>query len=271
MNPTRIVILLLVGAGSLFGEPEQPRRDGKGGAPDGRGGGERSFGHFFETADSNGDGAVSRDEFVALERISKIPSEKQDEIFSRFDKNGDGKIQPGEMRPGRGPGDGKHQMPRLHELDANKDGKVSFEEFGKGPLAKRMPQERLKLLFGRLDTNGDGSISPEDRPKGRGGPRDRRPMHHDRQKMIENLDKNGDKSLSFEEFRQAPWLKEKGEDEQEDAFEALDRNDNLMIDQSDLSPSEKAGPGPRGPGGKGPQQRGAKGPRSPQGPNRTPR
>ena len=144
---------------------------------------------------------------------------------------------------------------------------MSLDEFEKGPFTQRMPKERLKAFFERLDTNGDGSLSPEDRPKRRGGPQgppgDRRPQHHDRKKMIETLDQNDDKALSFEEFRQAPWLEDKSEDEQEDLFEELDKNDDLVIDKSELPAGGRKGF--RGAGGKGPRPDESKGPRGPEG------
>ncbi|MEP4079224.1 EF-hand domain-containing protein [Haloferula sp.] len=270
MNIIRTAILVLMGAGSLLGEP--PRR-GQGkpsnGGPSDNG---RSFGRFFELADTNGDGVVSAEEFSALERISRIPAEKRDEIFKRFDKNGDGLIQRGEMRPSKRPDGGSRPFPKLRELDTDMDGKVSFKEFEVGPFAERMPKDRLEKFFGKLDTNGDGSITPEDRPmgrggpsEGRGGPGERGPQQHDRKKMIETLDKNDDQALSFEEFRQAPWLKDKSEDEQEDVFEEIDKNDDLVIDKTDLPPGGSKGP--RGSGEKGPRANGPNGPRGPRGPS----
>jgi Ca2+-binding EF-hand superfamily protein len=261
MKLIRLAIVALVGAGSLQGEP--PRGGGEEG-PQKRGGpkGERSFKNFFDSADANGDGVVSVLEFAALDRISKIPEEKRQGLFKRFDKNGDGLIQRAEMKPPQRP-EGRRPFPMLHELDANKDGVVSYEEFVAGPYAQRIPKDRLRPFFERLDTNGDGSLSHLDKPPGRGGPERRPPPHHDRQKMIESLDKDGDNALSFEEFRQAPWIKERSEDEQEDQFEELDTNDDLVIDKSDKprSGSDK----PRGgPEKKGPRKEGSRGPREPE-------
>ena len=249
MNDIRFAIIALLGAGSLLAEP--PRR-GEGGAPKGEEGG-RSFGRFFEGADSDGDGKVSAEEFAALERLSKIPADKRDEIFRRFDKNGDGSIQREEMRPSQRPDGGGRPFPRLHELDSDKDGKVSFEEFAGGPFGRRMPQERLKQFFARLDNNGDGSLSPEDMRDDR-----RRPHGHDPRRIIEMLDKDGDGKLSLEEFSRAPWLLDKGEDERTSRFTELDRNGDGLVGLRELS---SAGPkGPRTPGNKGPGQKVPKGP-----------
>lgn len=264
MKSVRFALIGLMATSSLMGEP--PRR-GEGGPPDGEGSKEGgSFGRFFESADTNGDGVVSSEEFAAIEPLSKLPAEKCGGIFRRFDKDGDGSIQRSEMRPPKQHDSGKRPFPRLHELDSNKDGRVSYDEFVAGPFAKRLPPERLKAFFENLDTNGDGSLSPEDRPKGRGGPRDRRPPLFGREKMIESLDRNGDGVLSFEEFRQAPWLKDKSEGEQEDQFEEIDKNCDLVIDSSDLASGRPNSPrGPRGDGsrGDGPRRGDSQGARGP--------
>ncbi len=47
--------------------------------------------------------------------------------------------------------------------------------------------------------------------------------------MVKHHDKNGDGALSFDEFREIPWLKDKGEDEQEDRFEEMDKNKDLKL------------------------------------------
>ena len=106
-------------------------------------------------------------------------------------------------------------------------------------------------------------MTPKDRPSGgpphEGGPpwdgkRDgkgwgRGPNPLD---LIKELDRNADGALGFEEFRQAGFLKDKSEDEQEDHFEKMDRNHDLKIDASDFPPPGEGKPKPDGPG-KGPE------------------
>lgn len=55
-------------------------------------------------------------------------------------------------RPGRG-----DRAEFRKKADANGDGKISFEEFRKAHLAM------LDQRFDKLDRNGDGFLSPEDR------------------------------------------------------------------------------------------------------------
>ena len=154
-------------------------------------------------------------------------------------------------------------MPPLSQVDANKDGKIVFEEFRNLSFVTRLPEDRQRALFERMDHDKDGSLTPKDRPSGgpphEGGPpwdgkRDgkgwgRGPNPLD---LIKELDRNGDGALGFEEFRQAGFIKDKSEDEQEDHFERMDRNHDLKIDASDFPPPGEGKPKPDGPG-KGPE------------------
>lgn len=241
------------------GEPRGPRGGGKSWQ------GMREMVEMWKKADTNGDGFISLEEFGAMERTGRLPEEKRLEIFKRFDKNGDGKIGADEMprRPQGG-------MPPLAQVDANKDGKIVFEEFRNLSFVTRLPEERQRGLFERMDHDKDGALTPKDHQEGGsphdgGGPprdgkwdgkgRGRGPGPLD---LIKDLDRDGDKALGFEEFRQAGFLKGKSEDEQEDRFEEMDRNHDLKIDAADFPPPlpPPPGEGKSGPGGpdKGPEK-----------------
>jgi Ca2+-binding EF-hand superfamily protein len=208
------------------GKPKGPRGDGKEGM--------RRMMEIWKKADTDGDGFISTAEFAAMERPGRLPEEKRVEIFKRFDKNSDGRIGMDEI-PKQRPGG----MPPLEKADANKDGRIDFEEFKTLGFVARMPEDRQKGMFARMDTDGDGALTPKDRPKhdgrhdGREGRGGRRPNLPD---MVKEHDKDGNGSLSFDEFRQIPWIAKGGEDEQEDRFEALDRNKDLKLDASDEPP-----------------------------------
>lgn len=224
----------LVGIAPLVAQEERPgdpggeRRPGRpAGPPDGG---------LMKAADTNGDKMVTREEFDALERISKLPEEKRDRLFKRLDRNGDGVIKQDELRMGRGP----RPFPPLRQLDKDGDKSISYEEFSAGEFASKMPEERRRKFFDKLDTNGDGKLSPEDR-RGRRGP------GGDPEQMFRRLDGDKDGTLSFEEFSKGPWSRGMGEDALEDRFEQIDKNGDLKLDPEEM---RDAGPPPRGERGK---------------------
>jgi Ca2+-binding EF-hand superfamily protein len=274
----------------------QPRDGGPGGPPRDAGGkrgpAQLPFADAWKAADKDADGFVSRNEFDALPRVQNLPEEKRQALFARLDKDGDGRLGREELnRMGR-PQDGKgQQMQQLWELDVDRSGGVSFKEFAAGRFFGKLPPERQRELFSRLDTDGDGQITARDKPERPGnregtGPRSRRPegpppdgpgramppreggpgpegMRKNRpapgtgapegpgrerarpgdgrmgppagdlRQMIRQLDQNGDDRLSFEEFRKAPSIRDLGEDEQERRFLALDRNQDHKLGPED--------------------------------------
>lgn len=144
-------------------------------------------GHGPEGLDANKDGAVSREEFAALHA----------DMFGRLDKNGDGKLSGDEFGRGpdghrveickrKGPGDAeakevpcekdvmlRHGGPggpggpgghSVHvermqaEIDADKDGRWSFDEFA-APMREH---------FARMDADRNGFVDEAERKAGRG-------------------------------------------------------------------------------------------------------
>ena len=45
------------------------------------------------------------------------------------------------------------------KLDTNGDGKLSLEEWSKGPMAQRAEEGKRKDIFAKIDANGDGGIT----------------------------------------------------------------------------------------------------------------
>ena len=102
----------------------------------------------FADLDKNKDGKISRDEF---------PSQFPPQMFDRLDTNHDGFIDETEWnamraRFGGGGGGGPRTGESLLKLlDANGDGKISRDEFGK-----------ILTLFDLLDTDHNGELSQEE-------------------------------------------------------------------------------------------------------------
>jgi len=251
---------LLAPATALAQAPDdpQPRRAA------GERGGQRPFAQAWQMADKDRDGFISREEFAAMPRVQNLPEDKRDKLFKRLDKDGDGRLSRGELRkPGNPPPGGPppEPMQRLWELDTDRSGGVSLEEFRAGPLAEKLPPERIQKIFQRLDRDGDGQITPKDRPepprRGREGPRRGErpegppPPQPDPMRLFRQLDKNDAKTLSFREFRQHPAVKNLDEDAQEARFQRLDRNQDGKLTPEELRPLQpprgQRRPGPDSP------------------------
>ena len=254
--------------------PRGDRREREDRGERGERGGDRGF-KGWKKADTDGNDVISREEFAAMPRIQQLPEDKRDNIFKRLDKNGDNVLSQDELRMMGGP---PHQhreaMLKFKELDTDGSGGVSLEELKAGELFKKLPPEKQEALFKRLDTDGDGQITVKDRPEPpeKGKPRPDRPDRPDKmdrperqrdpKRMLKDWDEDGDGALSFEEFRKAPPHRDLGEDEQEDRFEALDKNSDKKLDASDFPPKPDGPPPPRHPDGPPP---GADGPPPPPG------
>gem|GEM_PF-353175 len=242
---------------------------------------------FWRKVDANQDQKITMEEFRQLQRISQLPADKQEKLFGHLDKDKSGSLDGVELRPQNGgpggPGAGgptpgnpggsqdgrKRAFPRIAELDSNGDKKISFEEFVASPMIAKLPEERQKKIFGNMDRNSDGSLSPEDgpplggnrRPDGSGPPQDG-PVHPDGPKRQNNgpeankkrpgapqapkgqagheprgfpaMDMNKDQFIDFPEFQKSPMGQGKTEDAQEDLFEVIDTNDDLKFDHDEL-------------------------------------
>ena len=99
---------------------------------------------IFDSADTNGDGVITRDEFHAA----------RERLFVRLDRNGDGFIDKDDMS-GRLVGRRKAQerlATLVTQLDKDGDGRVSKSEFVDGPAP----------LFDRADTDHNGELSRDE-------------------------------------------------------------------------------------------------------------
>jgi len=145
----------------------------------------------FKSADANGDGKMSPEEFAkhcaGLE--PPIPPEAVPDLFKEMDKNGDGSIEPAEFYASVGPPDAFTASPGDPDFvdvpefkkrakatygtpkaayeafdSAAADGKISADEFlaGCAKLKPPIAKEAALPLMKELDTNGDGSIQPEE-------------------------------------------------------------------------------------------------------------
>lgn len=162
-------------ASSVLAEGEQ-RPDGKGSGREKRPDREQKetegkhrrppFGEgweMFRRMDADSDGMITKGEFFASPRLSRLPEGKREGIFARLDRNGDGSLDKREIHEIRRQGGGR--LREFRELDVDRSGGLNFVEFSEGRIFKKLPEEKRREIFGRLDTDGDGEVSPKDRPE----------------------------------------------------------------------------------------------------------
>lgn len=243
--PVCLIVAGFLGPVMSTAQPEgRERGDSKRG-----GGGERAFMDAWKAADTDHDEIISKAEFAMMRRVRSLPEERREALFERLDKNDNGNLERGEIARMMKRREGQEPfMPRLWELDVNKSGGVSFEEFKVSRVFSKLDAKKQQAVFRRLDTNKDGVISPKDRPEApfkREGakPHPKRPdggkpgrKRMEPRQIIRQLDKDENGKLSFEEFRAGPAVRDLTEDEQEDRFEVLDKNHDLVITAEDFPP-----------------------------------
>lgn len=206
--------------------PDEPR--GKG----------QSIQAMWGKLDVDQDGLLSFSEFQSLPRLARLPEEKQRGLFERFDKNNDGSLTRGELRESRREG-AQERRRRLMELDVDGSGGVCLEEFRKGEMFANIDPKRIETMFRRLDTDGDGEISPKDRPEPRDGQRKPKNWQGERpglhRRIFERLDADKSGTLDFEQFRQAHGPSAMDEDAQEALFLRLDIDKDKRISLEEFS------------------------------------
>ncbi|KAE8663878.1 putative calcium-binding protein CML25 [Hibiscus syriacus] len=139
--------------------------------------------------------------------FSQIHLQELEEVFKKFDVNGDGKISSCELGSvmcslGQKPSD-EELRNMIQEVDADGDGFVDFEEFlelnTKGVDSNEVLQD-LKEAFSVYDLDGNGSISAEELHKVLQSLGDGCSLSECR-KMISGVDNDGNGMIDFEEFK----------------------------------------------------------------------
>ncbi len=146
---------------------------------------------------------------------------------------GQGTKAPKEKGPGPGPrpqgpqsgikGEGRPKGSFMKIYDRNRDGKISFEEFGTTKKTAALEEEGRRRLFNHLDKNKDGRITPNELPKVIPHP------------VRENdLDRDG--RISFGEFQKNARLKGISEERIEAMFSRMDHDKDRSLTARDFGP-----------------------------------
>lgn len=129
-------------------------------------------------SDTDGNGEITFEEFKKSDRVAQMPLERKREIFAKMDRNKDGVLNDVDWKARRERGRGPRHSPE--NFDANKDGKISLEEFRKHPRHADASEERQTKQFQTMDKNKDGFLDKSERPKG--PPKEGRPPGQDRKR-----------------------------------------------------------------------------------------
>jgi len=119
-----------------------------------------TFAKWASTADSNGDGLISKTEFEAAVP-SNITAAEADQLFASIDTAGTGTVSVAQLRQGlaasTAPTGGTDRL--FAALDTNGDGTITQAEF-EADAGSGITKAEADAVFAQLDLNGDGSITP---------------------------------------------------------------------------------------------------------------
>lgn len=116
--------------------------------------------NHFERLDTDQNQSLDFAEFSKAKPLAKKTQAERERMFKRMDADGNGKLEPSELKPPRARG----PRPRLDfkKYDADGSGGLNFEEYSKLPFVRRFPEERRKKHFERIDRDGSGEISMDE-------------------------------------------------------------------------------------------------------------
>lgn len=124
--------------------------------------------------------------------------------FIEFDTDGDGTLTAAELKEVLQKTTGSREeleskVNALLALDVDGDGAISYDELVMATLQKKLSakEERLFNVFSALDINGDGKITADEIEQALSGFMD---VGEDIAKMINEVDKDGDGEIDYDEF-----------------------------------------------------------------------
>lgn len=145
--------------------------------------------------------------FIVSQLLTKKEREKIDSIFRAMDTNCDGKLSKSEIQAGYkehfGRDLGDEEVDTIFSrVDSDLSGAIDYSEFVVATMNEKnfLSKKRLKAAFRTFDKDGNGLISPEEIKQilgfGQADGLDEKTVN----KIIQQVDANGDGQISYEEF-----------------------------------------------------------------------
>jgi calcium-dependent protein kinase len=145
--------------------------------------------------------------YIVNHLMSKEDKNEMMEIFSSFDKNGDGVLSRDEIYDGYksilGELEATKEVDRImKEADLDRSGSIDYNEFliACSNRQKLLNKEKLEATFKMFDKDGNGSISAKEIKDVLGGALGGDAKLLDQ--IISEVDDNGDKEISLKEFKE---------------------------------------------------------------------
>jgi len=187
----------------------RPRRERAGTVIAGSGEGERppvfraDYRKLYKEYDKDGDGRMSREEYLAL--AAAVKDERKKWELEHYDTNGDGTVDDGERKAAEEARKRYYAQIRerwtVRRWDRNKDGRLDEEELAakkaQEDQSRRRAEEARRKYMEQWDTDRDGNISDEEQKAM--ADHYRRLREERRKKMLERWDTDKDGTISQEE------------------------------------------------------------------------
>lgn len=113
----------------------------------------------FDRLDKDSSGGLSQEELGKALLFTEIPTSQLARVFGKIDRNNNGEIEKNELAKHE-----YHERPPIHfaQHDRDKSGGLSFEEYSAMPFMNRVPKQRCKKIFDRIDVDKDQQLSPQE-------------------------------------------------------------------------------------------------------------
>jgi Ca2+-binding EF-hand superfamily protein len=112
----------------------------------------------FGQLDTDKNGSLDLTEFSKFPQMSEKGEGLVLRIFTKTDRNKNKRIERFELKWSGGPR--SHPPIDFAKYDTNQSGGLDIEEYSKLPLMEKIPEERRKKIFERIDADKNGEISP---------------------------------------------------------------------------------------------------------------